>query len=167
MAEKFRLEVVTPTRLLVTDEVDEVSAPGIEGEFGVLPGHTPFLTALGGGELMYRKGGETRYAAMCHGFAEVKHEKVTILAEEAEFAHEIDVAEAEAAKVAAEKVPLGRSGMKVEIAKLAVFLCSEDSGYIVGQTIVADGGTTSLMSLISDFRNVSTAKFGTGYVPGV
>ncbi len=75
--------------------------------------------------------------------------------------------ETDAAKDAAVKVPLGRSGLKVEIAKLAVFLCSEDSGYIVGQTIVADGGTTSLMSLISDFRNVSTAKFGTGYVPGV
>lgn len=75
--------------------------------------------------------------------------------------------EADAAKVAAEKVPLGRSGLKVEIAKLAVFLCSEDAGYIVGQTIVADGGTTSLMSLISDFRTKSTAKFGVGYVPGI
>jgi NAD(P)-dependent dehydrogenase (short-subunit alcohol dehydrogenase family) len=75
--------------------------------------------------------------------------------------------EADAAKVAAEKIPLGRSGLKTEIAKLAVFLCSDDAGYIVGQTIVADGGTTSLMSLISDFRTQSTAKFGTGYVPGV
>ena len=75
--------------------------------------------------------------------------------------------ETDAAKVAVEKVPLGRSGLKVEIAKLAVFLCSEDAAYIVGQTIVADGGTTSLMSLISDFRTRSTAKFGTGYVPGV
>jgi NAD(P)-dependent dehydrogenase (short-subunit alcohol dehydrogenase family) len=69
--------------------------------------------------------------------------------------------------IASEKVPLGRSGEKLEIAKLAAFLCSEDSGYIVGQTIVADGGTVSLMSLISDFRNRSTAKFGKGYVPGV
>lgn len=68
---------------------------------------------------------------------------------------------------AADKVPLGRSGEKVEIAKLAAFLCSEDSGYIVGQTIVADGGTVSLMSLISDFRHRSSAKFGTGYVPGI
>ncbi len=75
--------------------------------------------------------------------------------------------ETDAAKVAAEKVPLGRSGLKVEIARLAVFLCSEDAAFIIGQTIVADGGTTSLMSLISDFRNPSTAKFGTGYVPGV
>ena len=75
--------------------------------------------------------------------------------------------EADAAKDAALKVPLGRSGLKVEIAKLAVFLCSEDAGYIVGQTIVADGGTSSLMSLISDFRTPSSATFGAGYVPGV
>jgi NAD(P)-dependent dehydrogenase (short-subunit alcohol dehydrogenase family) len=75
--------------------------------------------------------------------------------------------EVEAAKEAAEKVPLGRSGRKVEIAKLAVFLCSDEAAYIVGQTIVADGGTTSLMSLISDFRSRSTASFGKGYVPGV
>ena len=75
--------------------------------------------------------------------------------------------EVDAAKVAAEKIPLGRSGLKAEIAKLAVFLCSEDAAYIIGQTIVADGGTTSLMSLISDFRTPSTAKFGAGYVPGV
>jgi 3-oxoacyl-[acyl-carrier protein] reductase len=66
---------------------------------------------------------------------------------------------------AAEKVPLGRFGGTVEIAKLAVFLCSEDSGFIVGQTVVADGGTASLMSLISDFRHRSTAQFGKGYVP--
>jgi NAD(P)-dependent dehydrogenase (short-subunit alcohol dehydrogenase family) len=73
----------------------------------------------------------------------------------------------DAAKIAAEKVPLGRSGTKLEIAKLAVFLCSEESGYIVGQTIVADGGSTSLMSLISDFRSQSTASFGKEYMPGL
>jgi NAD(P)-dependent dehydrogenase (short-subunit alcohol dehydrogenase family) len=75
--------------------------------------------------------------------------------------------DADAVKVAAEKVPLGRSGQKLEIAKLAAFLCSDDAGYIVGQTIIADGGTSSLMSLISDFRNKSTATFGKGYVPDV
>jgi NAD(P)-dependent dehydrogenase (short-subunit alcohol dehydrogenase family) len=74
--------------------------------------------------------------------------------------------EEDARKTAADKVPLGRSGEKLEIAKLAVFLCSDDCGYIVGQTIVADGGTTALMSLISDFRNKSSAKFGVGHVPG-
>jgi 3-oxoacyl-[acyl-carrier protein] reductase len=72
--------------------------------------------------------------------------------------------EEDAKKVAAEKIPLGRSGSKSEIGKLAVFLCSEDSGFIVGQTLVADGGTTSLMSLISDFRIRSTAQFGRHYL---
>jgi 3-oxoacyl-[acyl-carrier protein] reductase len=72
--------------------------------------------------------------------------------------------EEDARQAAAEKVPLGRSGYKSEIGKLAVFLCSEDSGYIVGQTIVADGGTTSLMSLISDFRTRSSAQFGRDYL---
>jgi NAD(P)-dependent dehydrogenase (short-subunit alcohol dehydrogenase family) len=75
--------------------------------------------------------------------------------------------EADARKAASEKIPLARSGEKAEIAKLAVFLCSEAAGYIVGQTIIADGGTTALMSLISDFRNPSGARFGAGYVPGV
>ncbi|MBI5014752.1 MAG: F0F1 ATP synthase subunit epsilon [Deltaproteobacteria bacterium] len=109
MAEKFKLDVVTPSRLLVSDEVEEVTAPGVEGEFGVLPGHTPFLTALGVGELMYRKGTAVQYIAMCHGFAEVTHDKATILAEEAEFPHEIDVQEAEAAKAEAEKEIAGLS----------------------------------------------------------
>lgn len=75
--------------------------------------------------------------------------------------------EDDAKRDAAAKVPLGRSGVPLDIAKLAAFLCSEDAGYIVGQTIVADGGTTSLMSLISDFRNESSARFGKGYLPGV
>jgi NAD(P)-dependent dehydrogenase (short-subunit alcohol dehydrogenase family) len=75
--------------------------------------------------------------------------------------------ESDAAKVAAEKVPSGRAGRKSDIAKLAIFLCSEDADFIIGQTITSDGGTTSLMSLISDFRTPSTAKFGTGYVPGL
>lgn len=74
--------------------------------------------------------------------------------------------EEDARKAAADKVPLGRSGEKAEIAKLAVFLCSDDAGYIVGQTIVADGGTSSLMSLISDFRNPSSARFGAEYITG-
>ena len=72
----------------------------------------------------------------------------------------------EHSRIASFRVPI-RSGEKSEIAKLAVFLCSEDAGYIIGQTIVADGGTTSLMSLISDFRAKSTATFGKGYVPGL
>jgi F-type H+-transporting ATPase subunit epsilon len=101
--ERFRLEVVTPVRLLVSEEVDEITAPGIDGEFGVLEGHTPFLTALGVGELMYRNGAEERFLAVRRGFAEVKHDKVTVLAEEAEFPAEIDLKLAEAAMVEAEE----------------------------------------------------------------
>ena len=63
-------------------------------------------------------------------------------------------------------VPLGRPGFPADIAKLALFLCSDDAEYIVGQTIIADGGTTALMSLISDFRNESSARCGLGYVTG-
>ncbi|HQH54377.1 MAG TPA: glucose 1-dehydrogenase [Candidatus Hydrogenedentes bacterium] len=75
--------------------------------------------------------------------------------------------EEDAKRDAANKIPLGRPGVPLDIAKLAVFLCSDDASYIIGQTIVADGGTTSLMSLISDFRNESSARFGKGYLPGV
>jgi NAD(P)-dependent dehydrogenase (short-subunit alcohol dehydrogenase family) len=75
--------------------------------------------------------------------------------------------ERDAQETARQKVPVARYGVPRDVAKLAVFLCSEDAGFIVGQTLVIDGGTTSLMSLLSDFRTVSTARFGIGYVPGV
>ena len=70
-------------------------------------------------------------------------------------------------QTAHDKIPLGRHGEPVEIGKLAAFLCSDDAGFIVGQTIIADGGTTSLMSLIDDFRNEATSSLGSGYVPGI
>jgi NAD(P)-dependent dehydrogenase (short-subunit alcohol dehydrogenase family) len=73
----------------------------------------------------------------------------------------------DAAEAARNAVPVGRYGLPVDIAKLAVFLCTEDAGFIVGQTIVVDGGTSALMSLISDFRNESANRFGTGYLPGI
>lgn len=64
-------------------------------------------------------------------------------------------------------VPVGRYGVPLDVAKLAVYLCSDDAGFIVGQTVVIDGGSTALMSLVPDFRNESAARFGKGYVPGV
>jgi len=70
----------------------------------------------------------------------------------------------EARKTAAEKVPVARYGNPIDIAKIAVFLSSEEAGFIIGQTIVADGGTTAMMSLISDFRHESSAKFGMNYL---
>lgn len=100
---KFRLEVVTPSRLLVSEMVDEVTAPGVEGEFGVLVGHTPFLTELGLGVLSYRSGNQLHLIAVRKGFAEVTREKVTVLAEEADLPREVSLAKAEADLAEAEK----------------------------------------------------------------
>lgn len=71
----------------------------------------------------------------------------------------------DATESARNAVPVGRFGLPIDIAKLAAFLCTDDAGYIVGQTIVVDGGTSALMSLISDFRHESTHRFGVGYIP--
>lgn len=100
--DKLILEIVTPERRVVREEVDEVVCPGIEGEFGVLPGHTPFLTALKIGELNYRIGDQRKYIAITWGYAEVDHDRVEILADMAETAEEIDLRRAEEAKAKAE-----------------------------------------------------------------
>jgi F-type H+-transporting ATPase subunit epsilon len=97
------LQVVTPDRSVVTQEVDEVQIPGAEGYFGVLPGHTPLLAALKIGELWYRKGSQRYYLSIVFGFAEVLPDRVTILAQVAELPEEIDVARAEAARQRAEQ----------------------------------------------------------------
>ena len=97
------LEIVTPDRKVVAEQVDEVEIPGAEGYFGVLPGHTPLLATLQVGELWYRKGNEKVFLSIAFGFAEVLPDRVTILAQIAEKADEIDVARAEAAKRRAEE----------------------------------------------------------------
>ena len=97
------LQIVTPERLLVHEQVDEVQIPGSEGYFGVLPGHTPLLASLAVGELWYRKGSERTYLSIAFGFAEVLPDRVTILARLAERAEEIDVARAEAARTRAQE----------------------------------------------------------------
>jgi F-type H+-transporting ATPase subunit epsilon len=97
------LQIVTPDRLLVQDQVDEVQVPGSEGYFGVLPGHTPMLAALAVGELWYRKGQEKTYLSIAYGFAEVLPDRVTILARLAERAEEIDPERAESARRRAEE----------------------------------------------------------------
>jgi F-type H+-transporting ATPase subunit epsilon len=108
MADRLTLEVATPTRLVVSELVDEVVAPGTEGYFGVLPGHAPFLTTLGIGELTYRQGREERHLALVGGFAEVRNDKVIILADTAEFPEEIDRPRAEQARSRAELRLTGR-----------------------------------------------------------
>src|SRR5512132_4127747 len=97
------LQIVTPDRLIVQETVDEVEIPGSEGYFGVLPGHTPLLATLQVGELWYRQGADKHYLSIAFGFAEVQPDRVTILAQIAERADEIDLARAEAAKRRAEE----------------------------------------------------------------
>jgi F-type H+-transporting ATPase subunit epsilon len=100
---KLTLEIVTPDRALVTEQVDEVELPGSEGYFGVLPGHTPLLASLSVGELWYRIGQEKHYLSIAFGFAEVLPERVTVLAQIAERAADIDIERAERAKQRAEE----------------------------------------------------------------
>jgi F-type H+-transporting ATPase subunit epsilon len=100
---KLNLQIVSADRSLLNDTVDEVEIPGADGYFGVLPGHTPLLALLGAGELWYRKGTEKEFMSIAFGFAEVQPDRVTILAEIAERAAEIDIARAEAAKKRAEE----------------------------------------------------------------
>ena len=103
MADKIRLRVVTPTRLVLDDDVDEVTAHGELGEFGVLPNHIAFLSTLVAGELTYKQGATKRTLAVGGGYAEVLDNVMTVLAPSAEFADEIDVARAQRAKERAEK----------------------------------------------------------------
>jgi len=102
-------ELATPTRMLVTAEADEVVAPGVEGYFGVLPGHAAFLTTLAPGEVTYRSGQTEHRVAVTGGFAEVRAERVIILAENAERPEEIDRERAERARQRAEMRLQGKS----------------------------------------------------------
>jgi F-type H+-transporting ATPase subunit epsilon len=102
MGSRIRLELVTPQRLLVSEDVDEVILPGYDGEFGVLPEHTQYLAILSIGVLRYRKGEETTPVALGGGFAEVIPERVVVLADVAEKADEIDVDRAQRARERAE-----------------------------------------------------------------
>ncbi len=97
------LEFVTPERAIVHEDVDEVELPGEEGFFGVLPGHAPLLAALKTGQMWYRTGAEKRFAFIESGFAEILPDRVSILAQVAERAEDIDIQRAEAAKRRAEE----------------------------------------------------------------
>lgn len=98
----IQLEIVTPERLVVKDKAEYIEIPGKTGYLGVLPGHAPLITELAVGEISYTNAGKTQRLAVAWGFAEVLQDKVTILAETAEKAEEIDTARAEAAKRKAE-----------------------------------------------------------------
>src|SRR5262245_56754569 len=100
---KIRLEIVTPARLLLSEDIDEVTIPGSEGYLGILPGHLPLLTLLGTGALSFHKGNQKVIFACDGGFAEVLPDRVIVLASKIERPEEIDVSRAKAAKDRAEK----------------------------------------------------------------
>jgi F-type H+-transporting ATPase subunit epsilon len=115
------LEIVTPDRAIVKEQVDEVQLPGSDGYLGVLPGHAPLVTTLQVGEMWYRKGQDTKYLALAFGFAEILPDRVTVLAQIAERAEDIDLSRAEAAKVRAEqRVASADSGVDFERARIAM-----------------------------------------------
>jgi F-type H+-transporting ATPase subunit epsilon len=117
----LQLQIVSADRLLVNEQVDEVEIPGSEGYLGVLPGHTPLLATLQVGELWYRQGQEKHYLAIAFGFVEVQPDGVTILAQIAEPAQEIDLARAEAArKRAEERLSKPTTDMDFERARIAM-----------------------------------------------
>jgi F-type H+-transporting ATPase subunit epsilon len=103
MADTFQLEIVTPEKMVVKDVAEEMQMPGKNGYLGILPGHAPLITELSVGEITYRNGATTHRMAVAWGFAEVLPDKVTVLAETAERANEIDVKRAEEAKKRAEE----------------------------------------------------------------
>lgn len=98
----LEVEIVTPERILLQEEVDELNVPGEQGYLGILPGHTAFLTTLGEGDLMYRQGTREQHLAVFWGYMEVNNDKVTVLAEIAESRNGIDRARAESARDRAE-----------------------------------------------------------------
>jgi F-type H+-transporting ATPase subunit epsilon len=106
MSQKLILNIVTPEKQLVTEEVDQVNVPGTEGDLGILYDHAPILTNLRSGQLSYEKDGETVALVVSGGYLEVTDNRVTVLAETGEFLHEIDRERAERAQTDAEKLLL-------------------------------------------------------------
>ena len=116
----IELQIVVPDRAIAKEQVDEVEIPGVDGYFGVLPGHTPLLAALSVGELWYRKGQEKTYLAIAYGFAEVLPDRVTILAQLAERAEEIDMERAQRARERASGRLEGKSDVDYARARIAL-----------------------------------------------
>lgn len=93
----IQVDIVTPERMLFSDEVDMVTLPGADGQMGIMAGHAPLLSTLDIGEIMLHRGNEVEYLAVAGGVVEVRPDKVTVLADVAEYAEEIDIERAEAA----------------------------------------------------------------------
>jgi len=118
----IRLDIVTAERVVFSEDVDVVVAPGVEGQLGILPHHAPLMTTLQVGELRVRKGGEEFSLAISGGFLEVRPDRVIILADTAERAEEIDVARAEEAKRRAEERLLERRAPGIDAAQVEAAL---------------------------------------------
>ena len=127
MDNKIRLDVVTPYGLVLSEDVDELTATGTEGEFGVLPGHVPFITTLNIGMLVIKKDGQTVFVFVSSGYTEVTFDKVVVLADSAERAEDIDVDRAVAARQRAEdrlkqaeKIDFARATAAIERATIRI-----------------------------------------------
>ncbi len=118
----LHLDIVTLERVVVSEDVDYVSAPGIDGILGILPRHEPLLTTLTIGELRYKKGDQESSFAIGGGFMEVRPDHVTVLADTAEQAEEIDAARAEAARKRAEELLKQKPESDAEAARLEMAL---------------------------------------------
>lgn len=104
MDKLLQLNIVTPERLIISDKVDQVNVPGSEGDLGIMFDHAPILTSIRAGQLSYEKGKDTVYLVVSGGYLEVSDNRVTILAETAEFVSEIDHVRAEKARSDAESL---------------------------------------------------------------
>src|SRR5437868_2888622 len=117
MAEKIQLEVVTPERRVLAEPVDSATVPGLGGELGILPGHTPLISQLQTGVLSYTRGGETRRLLVSGGFVEVNEDRVSVLADMAEFPEEVDAARARQERDDAERRLAAFTGSPEELAE--------------------------------------------------
>ena len=152
---QLRLQVVSADKALVNETVDEVEIPGADGYFGVLPGHTPLLALLGAGEMWYRRGTTTQHLVIAFGFAEVQPDAVTILAQIAEKADEIDVARAEAAKRRAEeRLARPTIDMDFERARLALL---KSLGIVLIPVGTFWGGLTQLAPVLASLEPTTWA----------
>ena len=118
----LKLDIVTAERIVYSDEVDAIMAPGAEGQLGILPHHAPLMTILQSGELVVRRGGEEDVMAISGGFLEVRPDRVIVLADSAERAEEIDTERAEAAKKRAEERLAERGRIEIDEARVQASL---------------------------------------------
>ena len=118
----LQLDVITPERRLLSEQADSVTVPGLGGELGILPGHTPLISALQTGVLSYTQAGTTRRLLVSGGFVEVNNDRVSVLADLAEFPEEVDAARARAEREEAERLLGGFSGTPEELADVSARL---------------------------------------------